>query len=186
MEKITMSANIPESKNTEEYVDSTETAGNTPSQHSEDSIQSIPEACETAQPHPATKLYDTDLSPEQHGKPSKSGELDPALLNDEQLKQLRSAPLQAEPVDSLTVELELPSKKLSITLTGTHYLDYKNMLDTLLFPKGTTAGMKDEIILSAAIEHIVALAKKASQNSVTEKGTPFISAGALLAKLWEG
>ena len=180
-----MSANIPESKNTEEYVDSTETAGNTPSQHSEDSIQSIPEACETAQPHPATKLYDTDLSPEQRGKPSKSGELGPALLTDEQLKHLRSAPLQAEPVDSLTVELELPSKKLSITLTGTHYLDYKNMLDTLLFPKGTTAGTKDEIILSAAIEHIVALAKKASQNSVTEKGTPFISAGALLAKLWE-
>ncbi len=181
-----MSANIPESKNTEEYADSTATAGNTQSQHSEDSIQSTPEACETAQPHPSTKLYDTDLSTEQRGKPAKSGELDPALLNDEQLKQLRSAPLQAEPVDSLTVELELPSKKLSITLTGTHYLDYKNMLDTLLFPKGTTAGTKDEIILSAAIEHIVALAKKASQNSVTEKGTPFISAGALLAKLWEG
>ena len=181
-----MSASIQVSKNSADCGDYAEILSDPQPQHSADSIQSIPEACETEQPHPSTKLYDTDLSPEQRGKPSKSGELDPALLNDEQLKQLRSAPLQAEPVDSLTVELELPSKKLSITLTGTHYLDYKNMLDTLLFPKGTTAGTKDEIILNAAIEHIVVLAKKASQNSVTEKGTPFISAGALLAKLWEG
>ena len=174
-----MSATIPEKKNPADCGDYAEIIGNPPPQHSGDSLQSVPNECKTAPAHPATELYQPTVAPDPRGKPDNSGALDIAetVVVSDTSKEI--------PVDSLNVELELPSKKLSTTLTGVHYLDYKNMLDTLLFPKGTTSGTKDEIILNAAIEHIVALAKKASQNSVSEKGTPFISAGALLAKLWE-
>jgi hypothetical protein len=128
---------------------------------------------------PVKENLQTTIPADSRGEPDQSG----AWRTPEEIDKLGT--FNEKPIDSLNVELELPSKKLSTNLTGTHYLDYKNMQDTLLFPKGTTIGVKDEIILGAAVDYIVALAKKESQKSIAEKGTPFISAGALLAKLWE-
>ncbi len=146
------------------------------------SVHSGQDVAELISSTPATQNKEDTNSPfptEYHSEPDQTGawKIPVDAHNGEAFKEI--------PVNSLSVELELPSKKLSTNLTGTHYLDYKNMMDTLLFPKGTTIGVKDEIILNAAVEYIVGLAKKESQKSIIEKGTPFISAGALLAKLWE-
>lgn len=87
------------------------------------------------------------------------------------------------PVSAFDADLEIPSKKVSVHLRGEKYLKYKSMMDTLLFYKGTNAGTKDDIILTAAIDHVVAVARIESQKSMDAKGTPFISAGVLLASL---
>lgn len=89
----------------------------------------------------------------------------------------------AVPISTSLDDLEVPSKKVSLHLTGEQYLKYKNMMDTLLFPKKTGANAKDEILLGAAVDYLIQIAHRESQKSMDTKGTPFISAGALLANL---
>lgn len=173
---------ITEKRKIAESNDSVEIRGEPVPVVDDDSVHSGKNAAELIPTPPSTQNKEDANSPfptEYRSEPDNSGawQIPVDAHSGEAFKEI--------PVDSLGAELELPSKKLSTNLTGTHYLDYKNMMDTLLFPKGTTIGVKDEIILNAAVEHIVGLAKKESKKSIIEKGTPFISAGALLAKLWE-
>lgn len=105
--------------------------------------------------------------------------------DNEEIKQnsLLDASRLETPVTQTSEELEVPSKKVSITLNGEQYLRYKNMMDTLLFPKKTNASTKDEIILGSAIEYMINLSRAESRKSVDCKGTPFIAVSELLAKM---